>query len=101
MNPPDQPDTSPPTTPPIKARVPDVGIGDQGPGIRDQFRNPDPRPPIPGPPPRRLQTAVLAAFLVGMVALAAWGFLSRRDAGSPQVADTLPKDAVALINSST
>src|SRR2546421_597795 len=79
VNPLHQPENSPPT----KARV-----------LIETSRG-------PRPSALRLQTAVLAAFLVGLVALATWGFLARREAEQSPEGDALPKDAVALINSST
>src|SRR5438105_12937529 len=57
----------------------------------------------PGRRRNRVQIVVLVAFMLGLVALATWGFLSRREGerGSQGTADILPKNSVALINSST
>ncbi len=112
MNPPQQPENPPP----VKAKVfgadpyarslqaandKTEGVRDQGSGIGNPNTRTASRSLIPDPRSLRWQTAILAAFLLGLVALATWGFLSRGGSGSAPVADMLPEDPVALINSST
>src|ERR1043165_5205979 len=94
MNPAEQPEIPPP----MKARVSNAQV--QSP---QQVNSRQVLTPSESGGWRRsvLQTAILVVFLLGLVALATWGLLSKRDEGQSGAGDALPKDAVALINSST